>query len=114
MNCHCHLQHFHVPLAAALSYVGTTPRKKKHVQRPYVGVHGTTKNAREFLEGKKQRTPVASSFGAIVLRELPDSVTEHRKNELPRFQEGVYLHAFFECIVLSDGESRRIRPEASS
>ena len=45
----------------------------------YVGVHGTTKTAREFLEGRKQQTPVTSSFGAVVLCELPDSDREQRK-----------------------------------
>ena len=83
----------------------------------YVGAHGTTKSAGEFLEGRKQQTPVTSSFGAVVLCELPDSVREQRKTELPRFLEGAYLHPAFgskahECIVSIDGECKRIRPKS--
>ena len=66
-----------------------------HMSNMYVGVHGTTKTAREFLEGRKQQTPVTSSFGAVVLCELPDSVRDQRKTELPRFMEGAYLHRAF-------------------
>ena len=88
-----------------------------HMSNMYVGVHGTTKSAREFLEGRKQQTPVTSSFGAVVLCELPDSVREQRKTELPRFLEGAYLHPAFgskahECIVSIDGECKRIRPKS--
>ena len=36
-----------------------------HMSNLYVGVHGTTKTAREFLEGRKQQTPVTSSFGEL-------------------------------------------------
>ena len=88
-----------------------------HMSNMYVGVHGTTKTAREFLEGRKQQTPVTSSFGAVVLCELPDSVRDQRKTELPRFMEGAYLHPAFgskahECIVSVDGECKRIRPKS--
>ena len=88
-----------------------------HMSNMYVGVHGTTKTAREFLEGRKQQTPVTSSFGAVVLCELPDSVRDQRKTELPRFMEGAYLHPAFgskahECIVSVDGECKRISPKS--
>ena len=88
-----------------------------HMSNMYVGVHGATKTAREFREGRKQQMPVTSSFGAVVLCELPDSVRDQRKTELPRFMEGAYLHPAFgskahECIVSIDGECKRIRPKS--
>ena len=60
---------------------------------------------------------MTSSFGAVVLCELPDSVREQRKTELPRSMEGAYLHPAFgskahECIVSIDGECKRIRPKS--
>ena len=88
-----------------------------HMSNTYVGVHGTSKSAREFLEGRKHQTPMTSSFGAIVLCELPDSVRASRKNELPRFVEGAYVRPAFgskshECIIQLDGECKRIRPKS--
>ena len=68
-----------------------------HISNMYVGVHGTTKTAREFLEGRKQQTPVTSSFGAVVLCELPDSVRDQRKTELPRFM--VYGRCLFTSCI---------------
>ena len=48
-----------------------------------------------FLRVANSKSPVTSSFGAVVLCELPDSVREQRKTELLRFLEGAYLHPAF-------------------
>ena len=87
-----------------------------HMHNVHVGVHGTAKSAREFLEGRRQQTPTTSLFGSIVLCELPDAIRKDRTMELPRFAEGAYLRPEFGskasvCIVQVDGELRRINPK---
>ena len=56
-----------------------------HMSNMYVGVRGTTKSGKEFLGGRKTANACNSSFGAVVLCELPDSIREHRTTDLPRF-----------------------------
>ena len=78
---------------------------KDHMRNVHVGVHGTAKSAREFLEGRRQQTPTTSLFGSIVLCELPDAIRKDRTMELPRFAEGAYLALKLACALFKWTES---------